>query len=82
MASIEKQLLGTDTVRALRANGVDCTICGAIGQRQGRGVSRSWGRAFMSNHFLAGRKDTEIHRVLERQLEHWVRNLDVLHSML
>lgn len=28
MASTEKQLLGTETVSALRASGVDCTICG------------------------------------------------------
>jgi hypothetical protein len=28
MASVEKQLLGTDTVRALRANGVKSIICG------------------------------------------------------
>ena len=28
MASIDKQLLGTETVRALRAKGVQATICG------------------------------------------------------
>ena len=28
MASVEKQLLGTETVRELRQKGVDCTICG------------------------------------------------------
>jgi CheY-like chemotaxis protein len=28
MASVERALLGTDTVRALRANGVKCRICG------------------------------------------------------
>ena len=28
MASIEKQLLGTETVRALRSRGVDSLICG------------------------------------------------------
>ena len=28
MASVEKQLLGTETVRELRAKGVDCIICG------------------------------------------------------
>ena len=28
MASVEKQLLGTETVRALRARGVDSIICG------------------------------------------------------
>ena len=28
MASVEKQLLGTETVRALRSQGVDCRICG------------------------------------------------------
>ena len=28
MASIEKQLLGTETVRALRANGVETIVCG------------------------------------------------------
>lgn len=28
MSSTERQLLGTETVRALRAQGTDCTICG------------------------------------------------------
>lgn len=28
MASVEKQLLGTQAVEALRARGVDCRICG------------------------------------------------------
>lgn len=28
MASVEKQLLGTETVRELRSRGVDCRICG------------------------------------------------------
>ena len=28
MASVEKQLLGTETVAAMRAKGVDCRICG------------------------------------------------------
>jgi DNA-binding response OmpR family regulator len=28
MASVEKQLLGTETVRALRANGITSIICG------------------------------------------------------
>lgn len=28
MASVEKQLLGTETVAALRAKGIDCRICG------------------------------------------------------
>jgi len=28
MASIEKQLLGTETVLAMRSRGVDCIVCG------------------------------------------------------
>ena len=35
MASVEKQLLGTETVKALRQQGVDCRICGLSANDKG-----------------------------------------------
>jgi CheY-like chemotaxis protein len=67
MASIEKQLLGTDTVRALRANGVDCTICGLSANDKAAEFLEAGADAFMSKPFPCGKEglSKEILLVLE-----------------
>ena len=67
MASIEKQLLGTETVRALRAKGVDCTICGLSANDKAEEFLEAGADAFMSKPFPCGKEGlgTEIRRVLE-----------------
>jgi signal transduction histidine kinase/CheY-like chemotaxis protein len=76
MASVEKQLLGTETVRALRARGVTSTICGISANDKEQEFVNAGANAFMSKPFPCGKDElrTEILRVLEKargdDLEH------------
>ena len=67
MASIEKQLLGTDTVRALRANGVTSTICGRSANDKAQEFLDAGANTFMSKPFPCGKEGMRaaILRVLE-----------------
>jgi signal transduction histidine kinase/CheY-like chemotaxis protein len=68
MASIEKQLLGTETVRALRANGFKNTICGlSANDDKAQEFLEAGADAFMCKPFPCGKEglSTEILRVLE-----------------
>jgi signal transduction histidine kinase/CheY-like chemotaxis protein len=58
MASIEKQLLGTETVRALRANGVTSTIiCGLSANDKAQEFLDAGADTFMSKPFPCGKKE-------------------------
>lgn len=66
MASVEKQLLGTETVRALRAKGVKSIICGLSANNVQDQFYDAGANAFMSKPFPC-KKDTftkELHRVI------------------
>jgi signal transduction histidine kinase/CheY-like chemotaxis protein len=67
MASIEKQLLGTETVRALRAKGFKNTICGLSANDKSQEFLEAGADAFMCKPFPCGKEglSTEILRVLE-----------------
>jgi signal transduction histidine kinase/CheY-like chemotaxis protein len=67
MASVEKQLLGTETVRALRARGVTSTICGISANDKAQEFLDAGADAFMNKPFPCGKDElrTEILRVLE-----------------
>lgn len=67
MASIEKQLLGTDTVRALRANGVKGTICGLSANDKAQEFLDAGADTFMLKPFPCGKKGliATVLRVLE-----------------
>jgi len=51
MASVEKQLLGTETVRALRAKGVESIICGLSANDVGEPFLNAGANAFMFKPF-------------------------------
>jgi CheY-like chemotaxis protein len=51
MASVEKQLLGTETVSALRNKGVDCRICGLSANDKEEEFYESGADAFMFKPF-------------------------------
>ena len=51
MASIEKTLLGTETVAALRSRGVDCRICGLSANDQEEDFYEAGADAFMFKPF-------------------------------
>jgi CheY-like chemotaxis protein len=67
MASIEKQLLGTETVRALRAHGVTSTICGLSANDKAQEFINAGADTFMSKPFPCGKEGMRaaILRVLE-----------------
>jgi CheY-like chemotaxis protein len=67
MASIEKQLLGTETVRALRAKGFASTICGLSANDKAQEFLEAGADAFMSKPFPCGKEELsmELLRVLE-----------------
>jgi signal transduction histidine kinase/CheY-like chemotaxis protein len=67
MASIEKQLLGSETVRALRAKGFNNTICGLSANDKAQEFLEAGADAFMCKPFPCGKEglSTEILRVLE-----------------
>ena len=51
MASVEKTLLGTETVAALRNNGVDCRICGLSANDKEEDFYEAGADAFMFKPF-------------------------------
>ena len=51
MASAEKQLLGTETARALRAKGVTCTICGLSANEMEQAFMASGASCFSQKPF-------------------------------
>ena len=51
MASVDRQLLGTETARALRAKGVSCTICGLSANDLEQSFLKSGANAFMIKPF-------------------------------
>jgi signal transduction histidine kinase/CheY-like chemotaxis protein len=67
MASIEKQFLGTETVRALRAKGFSKIICGLSANDKAREFLEAGADAFMCKPFPCGKEglSTEILSVLE-----------------
>jgi signal transduction histidine kinase/CheY-like chemotaxis protein len=67
MASIEKQLLGTETVRALRANGVESTICGLSANDKAQEFIDAGADTFMSKPFPCGQE--ELRAVMLQVLE-------------
>jgi CheY-like chemotaxis protein len=55
MASVEKSLLGTETVRSLRSKGVTSRICGLSANDVEQAFFDNGATAFMINPFLAPR---------------------------
>jgi len=51
MASVEKQLLGTETVRALRADGVTARICGLSANDMEEGFLDAGANSFLFKPF-------------------------------
>ena len=51
MASFERQLLGTETVRALRANGVESLICGLSANDKEQDFKEAGADAFLFKPF-------------------------------
>lgn len=66
MASIEKQLLGTDTVRAMRSRGIQSIICGLSANDMEQEFLAAGANAFMLKPFPCEKKalTMEIHRIL------------------
>ena len=67
MASIEKQLLGTETVRALRANGVESVICGLSANDVEEPFRNAGAQCFMFKPFPCEKNELalELTRVLQ-----------------
>ena len=51
MASVERQLLGTETARALRSRGVQSIICGLSANDMGQQFMESGANTFMMKPF-------------------------------
>ena len=66
MASAEKQLLGTETVAALRSRGVDCRICGLSANDKETEFLEAGANAFTFKPFPCDKSalSKELHRVL------------------
>jgi CheY-like chemotaxis protein len=67
MASVEKQLLGTETARALRAKGVDSFITGLSANDMESPFLQAGANAFMFKPFPC--KTDELRQTLQRLLE-------------
>ena len=67
MASVERQLLGTETVSALRAKGVTCRICGLSANDMEDEFMKVGAHAFMFKPFPCESNAliNELHRILE-----------------
>lgn len=67
MASIEKQMLGTETVRAMRSAGVDAVICGLSANNVEGAYLRAGADAFMFKPFPCQRNElaSELVRILQ-----------------
>jgi CheY-like chemotaxis protein len=70
MASVQKQLLGTEAVRAMRAKGVQCRICGLSANDVEESFREAGANAFMFKPFPFGYAlKQELFRVLYEQEE-------------
>ena len=67
MASVEKQLLGTETVRALRKQGVSCIVCGLSANDMKEEFLECGADAFLLKPFPC--KQDELQRELSRVLQ-------------
>lgn len=69
MASVEKQLLGTETVRAMRSRGVDTIICGLSANDVEQQFSDAGANAFMFKPFPCEKEalTREILRILDAE---------------
>lgn len=67
MASVDKQLLGTETVRDMRSKGISCAICGLSSNDLERQFLESGADAFMFKPFPSN--DDEVRRELFRVLD-------------
>jgi CheY-like chemotaxis protein len=67
MASVERQLLGTETVSVLRAKGVACRICGLSANDMEDEFIKVGAHAFMFKPFPCESNAliNELHRILE-----------------
>ncbi|CAB9512977.1 Sensory/regulatory protein RpfC [Seminavis robusta] len=76
MASVEKQLLGTETVRALRAKGVDSIICGLSANDLDEQFSEAGANAFMVKPFPCKKEllKDELRQMLQSR-EQWHQDL-------
>jgi DNA-binding response OmpR family regulator len=72
MASVEKQLLGTETVRALRANGVNSIICGLSANHVEEQFYEAGADAFMMKPFPCKTDAfaTELRSILRQGKQH------------
>jgi DNA-binding response OmpR family regulator len=59
MASTEKQLLGTETTRELRAKGVTCKICGLSANDVEKAFMSAGADAFMSKPITCEKEELE-----------------------
>ena len=66
MASVEKQMLGTETVRALRAQGVKSRICGLSANNMEDGFLEAGADSFLLKPFPCEKE--ELRRELRRVL--------------
>jgi DNA-binding response OmpR family regulator len=74
MASIEKQLLGTETVRALRANGVTSIICGLSANDKAQEFLDAGADTFMCKPIPCGQ--VELRAAMLQVLEEGKKRLD------
>ena len=67
MASVDKQLLGTETVRALRSKGIDSVICGLSANDLEKQFMDAGADAFMMKPFPCEKEElkSELLRVLD-----------------
>jgi signal transduction histidine kinase/CheY-like chemotaxis protein len=79
MASIEKQLLGTETVREIRAKGVQSVICGLSANDTEEQFLDAGASAFMFKPFACEKQalQAEINRVLTADVEKKKKALEV-----
>lgn len=77
MASVEKQLLGTETARALRSKGIFCRICGLSANDVEQGFIRAGADFFMFKPFPCQPRELrkQLHHILfsRRINENWDR---------
>jgi len=79
MASIEKQLLGTETCRALRANGVESIVCGLSANDVEDAFMKNGANCFMVKPFPCEKNELaqELNRVLNGGTGHVMNEDDV-----
>ena len=83
MASVEKQLLGTETVQAMRAKGVSSIICGLSANDMEVQFVKAGANAFMSKPFPC-KKDAlkdEVRRLMKLSNSHLAPKQQVEQSL-